>query len=173
MHGWQVTPADGEAFRHEAFGILQFPLVFSQDAQCHHALSRLGAVWPIDRAAFFERQIQQRVGLIVLSQLFVAVSEFLIKLGLHGWVCIKIFGLLRATIEKGDYTKVVSRTGLLVAALEQVLHESLNVLCTSFLSEGGIARHGQTHGVKDHKSEDCQEYKCCCADGPSVASDVF
>src|SRR4029077_20452867 len=121
--------------------------------------------------ALFECQIEQRVGLIALSQLFVAVPEFLVKLRLHGWVCIKVFRLLRAAIDKSNYAETVCRTGFLVAALEQVLHKTLNALCAGRLGEGSMACFGQRHGVKDDESDDRQRHECRCADWRSIASD--
>ena len=108
--------------------------------------------------AFFQRQVQQRIGCRELALAQVNVTEGLIEFGLHFGLFVEGARLLHAAIEQGDDAQAVGGTCGGIASLKEVEHELLNALGAGGLCEGSVAGIRQAPGKEDHQRDYGQQH---------------
>ena len=100
-----------------------------------------------------ERGLQQRIGPLEFSELFINVTEILVELRLNFGITVEGLGFKGSTIDQSDDAHGVGGTDGLIATLKQVQHEFLDALGTCGLGQGGVASFRQAHGKKGQHGE--------------------
>ena len=160
----QSTPDQG-------FRVLEPGLVEAEPAQRHIDTGQRRVLRAQARGALRPRLRDERVCPVQLAEPLEDRAQREVELLLHLRFAVEGARLLHAALEQGHHAQTVRRRHVLLAALEEVQHEALDLIGTRRLGEGGVPRACQPQGVEGHQADHQQHDRDPGTDGRGMPAD--